>query len=382
MDLRDGSASAYIVTDLTYGEAALRAAALFRGGKLDELEVRRKDKESRIGQIVLGVIDTVERSLGGAFVRIGHTERAFMPLKGGHFDGCSKLPVLITKDAQGVKQAACTDRLTLAGRLAVVTEGRRGYAFSSKLKYEEREALKKALDPSLAADREVLIRTNARDVPPEAVEEEIRGLADILKGAREKAGEKAYSVLYRPPAFYDRLLRDFPEVPDRIVSDIPAVVSGFQAAGFDKAELYEETAMTLAERAGLVREIDKLTQRVAWMKSGAYLVIEPTEALISIDVNSGHRTKGRSAAETYREVNYEAIEEAARQIRLRDLSGMILIDLIKMKEDSDKEELLKYAREVFARDRRHTEVADITKLGLLEIIRQKSGAPLAERLKP
>ena len=374
-------ASEYIVTDLTYGEAALRAAALFRGGRLEEIEVRRKDSESRVGQIVLGVVDTVEKSIGGAFVRIGHTERAFMPLKGGRFDGPSKLPVLITKDARGNKQASCTDRLTLAGKYAVVTEGRSGFAFSSKLGFEERDKLKEALDPSLAAEYEVLLRTNARDASPEDAEEEIRALLDTLKGVRERAGEKAYSVLCRPTAFYDALLRDLPERPDRILSDIPAVVSGFKESGFEEAELYEDRSLTLAEKTNLVRDLEKLTQRAAWMKSGAYLVIEPTEALISIDVNSGHRLKGRSAEETYREVNYEAVEEAARQIRLRNLSGMILIDLIKMKSDKDREDLLAYAKDVFRRDRRHTDVLDITKLGLMEIIRQRTGQPLSEILR-
>ena len=370
----------YIVTDLLIGEAALRAAALYEDGRLSQLEVRRKDDDSRVGEIVLGVVDTVERSLGGAFVRIGHTTRALLPLKDGKMTGSSKRPVMITKDEQGIKQAVVTDRLSVTGRYTVVAENseeKGRLSFSSKLTRSEKEKLKAGIE-EVPDGFDILLRTNARKAVAEEIQKEITGAVTALKEIRGKGTQgKAFTVLMRPPEFYVSLLRDFPFAPDKVLSDIPLAAERLKEI-CPCASLYEERGMTLAERYDLKNAIEKLTQKVSWLKSGAYLVIEPTEALTVIDVNSGHSKKGRSAQETYRNVNFEAVEEAARQIRLRDLSGIILIDLIKMKNEEDFEEVLKFAKEVLKRDRRHAEALDITKAGLLEIVRQKTARPLAE----
>jgi len=309
--------------------------------------------------------------------------------------------VMITKEAQGVKQAVVTDRLSITGRYAVVTErpaaenrdaeraGSKGDAaygrqtgrwfFSSKLTQFQKEELRTGLGDA-PAGFDVLLRTKARGAAPEDILEEINAAARKLTAIRQEAsGGKAYSVLYRPPQFYETMLRDLPVLPDRVFSDLPSVVESLKTF-CPETEAYEDRTMTLAERFGLDREIEKLNRKVVWLKSGAYLVIEQTEALTAIDINSGHSRRGRNAEETCREINQEAIAEAARQIRLREIGGMILVDLMKNQSEEEAEELLKYAREELKKDRRHAEAYDITRLGLLEIVRQKTAPPLAEIL--
>ena len=379
----DRSKTAFYITDVKQGEAALRVAALYRDGIPDRLEVRDKAKESRVGRIVLGVVDTVERSIGGAFVRIGHTERAFMPLRDGSMHGVSKLPVLITKDAQGVKQAVASDRLSVAGRYTVLTEGKKGLAFSSKLGADRKQELKELLKeagvlsgPQSGQEREILVRTNAAGATSREILDELAELEEALRSVHEKAKTAGtYAVLYEPPAFYLTMLRDLPEYPETIMSDIPKVIDAI-----DGCQVHHNPCIAFPDYIDLPHTLYKLQQRVAWLKSGAYLVIEPTEALTAIDVNTGHMRRGKKPQETYRQVNEEAITEAARQIRLRNLSGMILIDLIKMKDEEAFQSLVPFAKKAFKDDPVHVDVVDISKLGLLEIIRQKTSAPLGEIL--
>jgi ribonuclease G len=138
--------------------------------------------------------------------------------------------------------------------------------------------------------------------------------------------------------------------------------------------------LTLAQLFNLEHDLDRLSQKIVWLKSGAYLVIERTEAFVIIDINTGRCTRGKIPEETYRKINLEAGEEILRQLRLRELSGMILIDFINLESEDHREELVNVMKKRARKEHRKTEVIDLTKLGILEMVREKKGKPLDEIL--
>ena len=145
--------------------------------------------------------------------------------------------------------------------------------------------------------------------------------------------------------------------------------------------LYQDTLLSLSSLYSLEKKLENAFSSHVWLKSGGFLVIEPTEALTVIDVNSGKYEAGRNANETYRKINLEAGEEVARQLRLRNLSGIIIVDFINMRSGQYRQELLHYMRELTAKDRISTRIIDITPLGLMEITRKKINKPLREQFK-
>lgn len=370
----------FIVTELKYRETAYLAASLYEGTTLKDLRIERKDTATRIGQIVVGVVENVAANIGGAFVRIGPHERAFLPVRKPHIHGSSRLVVRLTKDAYGSKQCTCTDVLEIAGEYCVVTESKGGLAFSSKLGDEVRADLKEKLtgqlDKTLYENLRILIRTKAADCPLKVLVEEIESLCHKMSDIRKRASDvSAYTVLYQPMPFYQRMLVDMKVRPDRVRSDIPI------AAQLMNGEVYRDSTLSLAALKGLDKDFEKLTSRKVWLKSGGFLIIDRTEALFAIDVNTGKCERGKSSAETYRRVNFEALTEIVRQIKLRNLNGMILVDFLKMTDSADEQALLREAKYLFKDDAYHADALDITKLGLMEIVREKREPCLEDILK-
>ena len=366
----------FIVTDLTVRGRTYTAACLYEGKHLTDLRLEKKDTVSRTGQIVVGVVENIAANIGGAFVRIGRDERAFLPDRRPSVRGSSRLIVRLTKDAFGIKQCTCTDKLEIAGRYCVAVEDRKGFSFSSKLDKATKEQLKARLNPSLAETCGILIRTAAATAALTDIEKEIRTLSEHLRLVRERAaGAPVGTILYQPEPFYVRMINDMRRKPDRIRSDIPL------AAKLTGGDYYEDPTISLSVLKGLESDIGKLTQRRVWLRSGAFLIFDRTEALTDIDVNTGKCEKGRRAADTYRTVNDEALDEIARQIRLRNLSGMILVDFLKMPDRQSEAALLEKARALFRQESYHTEAVDITRLGLMEIIREKREPALEDILR-
>ena len=144
---------------------------------------------------------------------------------------------------------------------------------------------------------------------------------------------------------------------------------------------YQDTFLSLSSLYSLEKKLENALSSHVWLKSGGFLVIEPTEALTVIDVNSGKYVAGRDADETFRKINLEAAEEVARQLRLRNLSGIIIVDFINMRSGQYRQELLHHMKELTAKDRISTRIIDITPLGLMEITRKKINKPLREQFK-
>lgn len=433
----------FVITDFVYSGTPVRAAALFENGRMEELRAERRDETSLVGRVYRGVVDSVNRNIGGAFIDIGSGGRGAGE-NAQHRDGLvymsvprvlkrpegSKekkdrphdmadirptLPVLvqITKDAVGPKQPVATENITLAGRYLVLTRFGGRMSFSQKLTDEQKDIIRTWIPKSERQGFHVLVRTNAGHADKGTVLAELARLRErmhlILEGGEDA---RTGTCLYEPEPLYESMYRDFRETPDRIITDIPLAADILaqnqkeaRASGEQVQEALEDVSaglighsggreslrpeivaarlvngLPLAEAFHLQENFDKLLQRVVWLKSGAFLVIEQTEAFVVIDVNTGRSSKGRIPEETYRRVNIEAVPEICRQIRLRNLSGEILVDFIKMKSEDHREELLHVMRKAVRRDYVRTEAVDLTALGILEMTRQKTSRPLADVL--
>lgn len=374
-----------IVTDLVRGKRSLPCAALFEDGILSELRAPGEEEKSLVGRIYMAEAETDAPQIGGAFLRIGKKMRVFLPAKHGKVRISSVMPVQITKDASGRKEPVAGKNLHLAGKYAVLSKNPGRTAFSSKLAEEEKTLLRKWLADLPGTPYQVLVRTNAARCRKDELLAEIGSLSSLMNRILKEAEHAPCGrCLYAPEPFYVRLLRDLKEAPDRIVSDVPLYLEKLAPYAEGAECIFYEDARTLslAGSRSLPEQLGKLLQKTVWLKNGAFLVIEQTEAFVSIDVNTGHSTKGRIPEETYRRINLEAAEEIARQLRLRNLSGMILVDFISMKSEDHKEELFHVMANLLKKDRIRAEAVDLTKLGILEIVRQKAERPLAETAGP
>ena len=398
----------YLVCKIQYRERDFIAAALYEDRKLVFLRMEPDGEPSLVGCVYRGVVDSVSRNIGGAFVDIGERTLCFLPLKRhSHVQASSGILVQVVKDASGRKEPVLTDNIRISGKYAVLSMQASPAAYSTKLTPEEKRVLCKWMEdagrpdgtgslPEDAGGRSlpygVIVRTNAsRARKPDFLDEigSMAGQMDAIRTSYAKA--KKGELLWKPEPFYVQALRDLYEAPDRCFTDIPSVageLSRFtdQPAGTEYPEdgaIYRAEAgkaFSLPELYGLPHELDRLTQKIVWLKSGAFLVIEQTEAFVSIDVNTGRCTKGRIPEETYRKVNLEAAAEIARQLALRNLSGMILVDFIKLENEDHKDELIHVMQKLVRKDQVRTEAVDLTPLGIMEIVRHKVRKPLAEVL--
>ena len=366
----------YLVTEIEFDENKYLAAAYFEDMRLSMLKLAARGDESLIGRIYLGHIDSYADNIGGAFVAFGKDKCFLSKYKKG---SC---------DASGKKAAAATLKLKLSGRYAVISDGDGSLSFSRKLSSEQKDLLRKWVRDIDRSGYSVLLRTNSAEAQKSEIIREIEELKERWqKLVHDAAYAKAGSLLYKPNPFYIEMLRDLAVKPDRLFSDIPRIAEELESCrpycqdpDLEYDTYYGKKTLPLRTVYNLTQEVRRLTSKNVWLKSGAYLVIEKTEAFTSIDVNTGKCERGRHASETYRRINHEAAEEVIRQIILRNLSGMILVDFINMENPDHKEELVNVARKLARRDPLRMEIVDLTPLGIMEIIRRKAERPLSEIL--
>ncbi len=374
----------FIVTEVTLDDRQYLAAASYEDRILSELQLEPYDRQqqSLVGNVYHGYVDSVVRNIGGAFIRISRQDLFFLPMKKtDHLTPSRPILVQVTKDAAGRKVPVVTENIEVSGKYAVVSRNPGRISFSKKLTETEKKLLKKWIPQEYGSEFHILIRTNAAKADKHALLSELDELTDRLRSIL-KADETAKTgdLIDSPDPFYVSMVRDLYQAPDRTFSEIPAAADKIRRFAVNQGSLpalKERAGMSLADLYQLNRDLAHLTSKTVYLKSGAFLVIEQTEAFVSIDVNTGKCQKGKIPEETYRNINKEAAAEIARQMRLRNLSGMILVDFINMTNPDHNEELLNVMKKLVRRDHVHTEAIDLTKLGIMEIIRQKSRKPLA-----
>jgi len=383
-------------------------AAILEQGKLMEI-LDDGARESRLaGSIFKGKVMSVVPGMQAAFVDIGLGKNAFLyvgdvvmseqfqdenilskiiPTIENFLREGQDIVVQVIRDSVGNKGARVTTNLTLSGRFTVLLPGKSEYLGISRriVDKEKRQyllKLAKKLKPDHAG---IIIRTLAAEVEEKEIEEDIQRLCVLQKQIEERKVRINKGMLYNGNDPVIRLLRDIiDDSVDEIIVDNGDLAQflrenlkkvGSAAAG----KIWTNFKGSLFDYYQVNQEIKNALQARVTLASGAYLVIEPTEALTVIDVNSGKFTGHKVVEDTILSINLEAALEIGRQIRLRNLSGIIIIDFIDMERENDWEILLDCLNQTLAKEKTKAKVFGPTKLGLVEITRKKEGQTLAAR---
>ena len=363
---------------------------LVENGRLMEYLVERTAEQHLVGSIFKGRVCNVVRGIQAAFVDIGLEQNAFLYLgeKMAVTEGQSVV-VQISKDARGTKGPTATRELTLPGRYVVLLPHADYIGISRKITdKEERERLQTVLKAVKPEGMGLVVRTAAVGVARELLERDVQELAADWRvlAARERVA-KAPCLLRRELDLPIRIVRDYlrPTLTEIVIDNLPIykrieeIFSEMPQAQEIKLTLYQGVEDIFAYNQQS-EAIAGISYRQVPLPSGGYLVIDYTEAMTVIDVNSGKFSGRENLEETIMQINREAAVEIARQLRLRDIGGIIVVDFIDMHTDSHKKEILNTLHQALAGDKLHPKVQDITVLNLVEITRKKSRQNLSSVL--
>jgi ribonuclease E len=295
----------------------------------------------------------------------------------------------VTKNPIGAKGARLTQEVSLPGRFVVLIPNSSTYGISKRLPDDERKRLRAILDRVKPKQHGVIVRTAAEGVTDQEIENDVRRLLDQWGQIDALAAKtQGPALLYREPDMAVRVIReefnnDYRGVliDDRaLYESVRDYVAGISPELADRVELYdtEEEKLPLYERLHIHEQLHKALDRKVWLPSGGSLIIEHTEALTVIDVNTGKNVGTSNLEETVFRNNLEAATEIARQLRLRDVGGIIVVDFIDMEIKPNRDEVTRVFREALARDKTRTQVFEISDLGLCEMTRKRIGEGLLE----
>ena len=387
----------------------LTQIAVLEGRSLIEHYVSRPaDDVGEIhGNIYMGRVQNVLPGMEAAFVDIGTPKNAVLyrgdltydaedvESKGNRNDlrieqmlkARQLIVCQVTKNPIGAKGARLTQEVSLPGRFVVLIPNSKTYGISKRLPDDERKRLRAVLDKVKPDEHGVIVRTAAENVSSD----ELRADVERLLAQWERVDARARrvnspSLLYREPDMAVRVIREEfnPEYRGVVIDDpelyeeVRSYVAGFNPDLVDRIELYDPAAegMSIFERHHVHEQLHKALDRKVWLPSGGSLIIEHTEALTVIDVNTGKNVGTTNLEETVYRNNLEAAEEIARQLRLRDIGGIIVIDFIDMEIRENRRKVVDAFREALARDKTRTQVFDISELGLVEMTRKRIGEGL------
>ncbi len=362
----------------------------FQDGEPVELYVCPENVRSNMGNIYLGRIEHIAEGLGAAFVRIGNEETVYLPLseRGIELPVKTGDPILVQIKREGTesKQPKASRNISITGITLALASGKGGVYISKKIKDPSvREELLSKVKKMDTDGFDVIIRTNAASAAEEDLLEELELLknrfSDIIKRAKTA---QFGTVLYREAPHYILLGKELPAKElSEIKTDQPDIFEELTAwyGGSRKITLYEDS-YSLWNLYRFEHHFDKALSKRVWLDSGAFLIIEETEAMTVIDVNSGSVTGASSKmGNVGYQVNLEAAKEIARQIRIRNLSGIIVTDFINLNDKKKRTALLDALREACAKDRIRAVVFDYTSLGLVEMTRKKVLQPLSAQIR-
>ncbi len=381
--------------------------AIVDGQKLIDLDIESAGKEQRKSNIYKGLITRVEPSLEAVFIDYGAERHGFLPFKeiakqfmvndGGEF-GRSKMAthlrvgqdliVQVDKDERGNKGAALTTYISLAGRyLVLMPNNPRGGGVSRRIEGEDRNELREVMDQlEVPEGMSLIARTAGIGRSAEELQWDLNYLLQLWH-AIEKAAEeeKGPCLIYLESSLVVRAIRDLfqPDIGE-ILIDTPSIyeqavsfMSTVMPANVDKVKHYRDD-IPLFSRFQIEHQIESAYRRDVTLPSGGAIVIDHTEALVSVDVNSARATRGHDIEQTAFNTNLEAADEVARQLRLRDLGGLIVIDFIDMESTKNQREVENRLRDALRHDRARVQIGKISRFGLLELSRQRLQPSLEE----
>ena len=384
-----------VITRETLGQKESMVTALFEGNRLAEVSCDNTENTSLLGNVYIGKIKRLVPKINAAFIEITPGQMTYLPLddvkdpmmvkqiRPGKLTENDEIVVQIAKEAVKTKSPTVTTNITFQGNAVVLTTENKKLGVSQKLDKEKRNHFQEIFAPKKDDRFGLIIRTIAGNYSDEQVFAEFATIYDKFeKISSQYKHRTCYSCLYQAPSSYisevkEKLSKDI----EKIVTDDRAVYEDLIAEfSLNQIEFYEDKQLSLSALYGLKFKLQEALQERVWLKSGAYLVIQPTEALTVIDVNSGKCVKGKEK-DFYLKVNLEAAEEIANQLRLRNISGICIIDFINLDTDEAKEELVQAMKKALAQDTIPAVFVDFTKLGLVEITRKKVKKPLWEQIK-
>ena len=366
-----------------------------------ELHCMNDDDEQGpvLGNIYVGKVKNIVANIGAAFVEIEKGIECYYSIsdnpypifthKVGKKALCigDELIVQVSKEAVKTKVPTVSSKIEFSGKYAVLTSGDTRVGVSAKLTKEERERLLPIAKKYESSGYGIIMRTNAKDMDSAVLELEIERLIHEYQALIQVAKTRVrFSCLNRAPKQYLTELKnlkqdglsEFIVEDEEIYEEMKTFLREHQSEDLDKLRLYSDKLLPLHKLYSIEKHIENALKEKVWMKSGAYLVIQPTEALTVIDVNTGKCVSKKKDDKEYLKINMEAAKEAAKQMRLRNLSGIIIIDFINLSKKEYMDELLEIFQNELKKDPVAASCVDVTKLQLVEVTRKKIRKPFHE----
>ncbi len=381
--------------------------SVLEDGKVMEIFIAREERQ--IGSIYKGKVANVLPGMQAAFVDIGLERNAFLCMD----DAVSRIQleedvdirslsikdvlkvgqetlVQIVKESIGTKGARVTTHITLPGRFLVLIPTANYVGVSRRIEDEkERERLKNTVERIKPRNFGIIIRTAAEGKHKDELEKDFQFLLKLWDKIQDGAQKKAApSMIHSELTIVYKVIRDvFTQDVDRLIIDSPVeyekildLMDIIAPHLKSRIRLYHERN-PLFQAYGVEAEIDKSLRRKVWLESGGYIIIDKSEALTSIDVNTGKYIGRTSLAETILKTNLEAVDEITRQVRLRDIGGILILDFIDMERQDDRNKVMRALSEALKRDRTKTHIVGLTELGLVQVTRKRVNKDLDELLR-
>ena len=415
----------YIITqeklNTSNGEQDFMVSALYDENRtMLEVSLSALDEESLLGNLYIGRVENVVKNLNAAFIRISPEQICYysmddyknplftkkVSVKKPLVEG-EELVVQVTLEALKTKEPAVTTNLNFTGKYAVLTTENQRIGISAKLSKTDRERLKSLAETIEHPDFGLILRTNAKDATDEEILAEIQGLAEEWQNLKETAKHKTcYSCLKKEPPAYLKEIVNLPtsSVNELITDDRNVFLKLCSNFGITEDDLwtkgsvsvpidevnvtetltlryYHDSLLSLSSLYSVKSSVEKAIAEKVWLNSGAYLIIQPTEAMTVIDINTGKNVAKKGVQENFLKINKEAAIEIAHQLRLRNLSGIIIVDFMNLASKEAEAELMSTFRAALKNDPVPTQLIDMTKLGLVEVTRKKVRKSLPEVLR-
>ncbi|MDD7739701.1 MAG: ribonuclease E/G [Fusicatenibacter sp.] len=374
-----------------------RVHVLFENELPIEIDAQREKARSLLGNIYLGIVEKVAPGIHAAFVRIDKNLTCYLPLdsKCPTLQTGEELLVQISREAQKTKLPTVTTELSLSGTFLVLHTGKQKTAYSSRLTETEKTRLEKIANTWLNSNSGtpsensfgMIFRTSSKEAQKEDLEKEYltlhQQLTELLRyGKMRTPGTCLYQAEKAVPDMMKRYGTEISEYLTDIDEEYCSCEKYLCEHPFTQCNLirYQDPMIPLYKQQSFDKLLRESQCEKVELPSGGFLVIQPTEAFVSVDVNSGKQLSGKNAKKFYYEVNLEAAREIARQIRLRGLSGLILIDFINMEDPLQEKLLLSQLQSYVRADPVPTRVIDMTVMHIAEVTRQKKKKSLSEQI--
>lgn len=372
-------------------------------GKATELRFERTENTSILGNIYIGKVKNVVKNIQAAFIEIEKGKECYYSIgdnpspiytkkmNSDRLVAGDELLVQISRESSKTKVPTVTSCLNFTGKYLVLTWGKCGIGVSGKIPAEHKERLRLVLNPMKNKEFGFIVRTNAMQASETEILKEAEELAaECLKLTEQARYRTCFSLMKGSSSSHISSLRDAytGELSEILIEDEELYQEArlfllkYQPEDLSLLRKYEDSLLPLSKLYNVEGTLQEALRPKVWLKSGAYLVIQPTEALTVVDVNTGkYDGKKKNQQDTFLKINLEAAKEIARQLRLRNISGIVIIDFINMEQEENKVKLMEYLDTCLKRDPVKTALIDMTPLHLVELTRKKVRRPLYEQVR-